>query len=199
MSLIKREQVSLYDEAKASFVSLIKQTSLVFLGILIMFLMTGGNPPGSVVVMSFVLGIGFVAWSENKRLSNAKARQKAKVKSKQEQVNKSNIFVNANYGSIVAADEVVHRFAHGVNQISEARWNNISNKEEELTQEKVLELLAEVQEKIRMSTLSEKVQNKVLKYLDIIIDDVRFEESNKQIEEDGLLLPKPGSTSAYVE
>ncbi len=93
MSLIKREQISLYDEAKASFVSLIKQTSLVFLGVLIMLLITGGNPPGSVVVMSFVLGMGFVAWSENKRLSNAKARQKAKAKAKikQEQVNKIDI------------------------------------------------------------------------------------------------------------
>ncbi len=91
MSLIKREQISLYDEAKASFVSLIKQTSLVFLGVLIMLLITGGNPAGSVVVISFVLGMGFVAWSENKRLSNAKARQKAKAKIKQEQVNKIDI------------------------------------------------------------------------------------------------------------
>ncbi len=110
MSLRKREQISLYDEAKASFVSLIKQTSLVFLGILIMLLMTGGNPPGSVVVMTFIFGIGFVAWSENKRLSNAKARQKAKTKTKQEQVNKSDSFVlNAN----VIAYEQIQGATHG--------------------------------------------------------------------------------------
>ncbi len=73
MALVDRRKISLYEEAKAGFSSLIKQTVAVFVGLLLMLLLTGGNPPGWVVALSFFGGIGFVAWSENKRLTELEA------------------------------------------------------------------------------------------------------------------------------
>lgn len=70
MALVNRRNISLYDEAKAGLSSLIKQTSLVGAAFLVMLLLTGGNPPGFVVGLSFCLGIAFVAWSEKKRLTD---------------------------------------------------------------------------------------------------------------------------------
>lgn len=73
MAASKREQISLYEEAKAGMSSLAKQTAQVFVGLLVMLVLTGGNPPGWVVVLSFLTGIGFVAWSENQRLNRITA------------------------------------------------------------------------------------------------------------------------------
>lgn len=67
-----RERSSLYDEAKAGLSSLFKQTAQVFVGLVVMLLLTGGNPPAFVVTLSVILGIGFVAWSEQKRIAKLK-------------------------------------------------------------------------------------------------------------------------------
>lgn len=67
-----RERVSLYDEAKAGLSSLFKQTAQVFVGFVVMLLLTGGNPPAFVVALSVILGIGFVAWSEKNRIIQLK-------------------------------------------------------------------------------------------------------------------------------
>jgi hypothetical protein len=63
-----RNQMSLYQDTKAGLKSLIQQTAQVFVGFIIMLLVTGGNPSGLVVGLSFCLGVGFVAWSEKNRL-----------------------------------------------------------------------------------------------------------------------------------
>ncbi|MFB2975955.1 DUF6232 family protein [Microseira sp. BLCC-F43] len=69
MALVNRRKISLYDEAKAGFSSLVQQTAQVGLGLLVILLLTGGNPPGFIVALSFFGGIGFVAWREKQRLS----------------------------------------------------------------------------------------------------------------------------------
>ncbi|WP_228059307.1 hypothetical protein [Nostoc sp. LEGE 06077] len=46
---------------------LLKQTAYVGLGFLVMLLITGGRPSGSIVGLSVVSGIAFVVWDENKR------------------------------------------------------------------------------------------------------------------------------------
>jgi hypothetical protein len=52
---------SLYQEAKAGVISLARQTALVCFGFAVMLLLTGGNPPGVIVGLSFCLAIVFVA------------------------------------------------------------------------------------------------------------------------------------------
>ncbi|MBD3561849.1 hypothetical protein H6S82_23820, partial [Planktothrix sp. FACHB-1355] len=78
MALVNREKISLYEEAKAGLSSLLEQTAKVGAGLGIMLLLTGGNPPAYVVGLSFFLGIGFVAWSEKKRLTES-AKEIAKT------------------------------------------------------------------------------------------------------------------------
>lgn len=63
-----RKEISLYEEAKAGLNSLIQQTATVFVGFVIMLLVTGGVPSGFELALSFCLGTAFVAWSEQKRL-----------------------------------------------------------------------------------------------------------------------------------
>jgi len=75
MTLVKRKQISLYEEAEAGLNSLVKQTAQVGAGLLVMLLLTGGNPPALTVGLSVVGGIAFVAWSEEKRLTKFYARQ----------------------------------------------------------------------------------------------------------------------------
>ena len=60
-------KITLYKQAKAGLKSLFIQTAQVSLGLLIMLLATGGNPPGWIVSASFILGVGLVAWNESKR------------------------------------------------------------------------------------------------------------------------------------
>jgi len=71
MALVNRRKISLYDEAKAGFSSLVQQTAQVGLGLLVILLLTGGNPPSFIVALSFFGGIGFVAWREKQRLSQS--------------------------------------------------------------------------------------------------------------------------------
>jgi uncharacterized protein YjbI with pentapeptide repeats len=68
--MVHHKQLTLEQEAKAGFSSLLKQSFSVFIGLLIMLLLTGGTPSGFVVGLSFSLGVAFVAWSEKQRLTN---------------------------------------------------------------------------------------------------------------------------------
>lgn len=68
MALVNRRTISLYDEAKAGFSSLVQQTAQVGLGLLVILLLTGGNPSGVIAALSFFGGIVFVAWREKQRL-----------------------------------------------------------------------------------------------------------------------------------
>ena len=62
-------RITLYKQAKAGLKSLFVQIAQVFLGLIVMLMATGGNPPGWMVSASFILGVGFVALSERKRQS----------------------------------------------------------------------------------------------------------------------------------
>ncbi|WP_013322528.1 pentapeptide repeat-containing protein [Gloeothece verrucosa] len=64
-----RNRMSLYQDAKASFKSLVGQSVIVFVGLIVMLLLTGRKPSGFIVGLSFVVGVGFVAWSEARRLT----------------------------------------------------------------------------------------------------------------------------------
>jgi hypothetical protein len=75
MTLVNRKQISLYKEAEAGLNSLVKQTAQVGGGLLMMLLLTGGNPPVFTLGLSVVVGIAFVAWSEEKRLTKFYVRQ----------------------------------------------------------------------------------------------------------------------------
>lgn len=68
MALVNRNRISLYQEARDGLISLFQQTAQVFIGLLLLLILTGGNPPGFLVGLSFVAGIMFVAFKENKRL-----------------------------------------------------------------------------------------------------------------------------------
>lgn len=70
MSLDKYRQVSLYQEAKQGLISLLKQTAYVFVGWIIMLLLTKGNPSALVLSLTFVIGVAFVAWCEKRRLTS---------------------------------------------------------------------------------------------------------------------------------
>jgi hypothetical protein len=48
--------------------SLLKQIAYAGLGFLVLLLITGGRPSGFMVGMGVVSGIGFIVWSENKRI-----------------------------------------------------------------------------------------------------------------------------------
>ena len=75
MAPFKCEEISLYEEAKAGFISLFWQTIQVFIGLVVILLCTGGNPPGWLITVSFLLGIVFVAWRENERTQDGKGKQ----------------------------------------------------------------------------------------------------------------------------
>jgi uncharacterized protein YjbI with pentapeptide repeats len=64
-----KTQISLYKQSKEGLKSLFVQTTQVSIGLGLMLILTGGNPPGWLVSASFFVGIGFVAWSESKRQS----------------------------------------------------------------------------------------------------------------------------------
>jgi hypothetical protein len=62
------KRMRLSQEALAGLSSLVKQTALVSMGLIIMLLLTSGSPPGLCIALFVCLGIGFVAYSEQKRL-----------------------------------------------------------------------------------------------------------------------------------
>jgi hypothetical protein len=63
-----RNEVTLYQEAKAALSSLGWQTAIVFICFIFMLLLTRGSPSSFVVALSFCFGIAFVAWDEHKRV-----------------------------------------------------------------------------------------------------------------------------------
>lgn len=67
------KQVSLYQEAKAGLSSLVYQTATIFLGFVVMLLMTGGAPPSFLVALSFCSGTAFIAWSEQRRIKQLRS------------------------------------------------------------------------------------------------------------------------------
>ena len=66
-------KITLYKQAKAGLKSLFVQMAQVALGLIVMLVATGGNPPGWMVSASFILGVGFVALSEKKRQEKLKS------------------------------------------------------------------------------------------------------------------------------
>ncbi|MDJ0901567.1 MAG: hypothetical protein QNJ55_22445 [Xenococcus sp. MO_188.B8] len=69
---MNKPKISLEEQAKASLKSLFAQTVTVALGLIVMLVVTGGNPPGWLVTAFFFLGIAFVAWREAIRQSELK-------------------------------------------------------------------------------------------------------------------------------
>ena len=70
MAPVDRNEISLYEEAKSGFTSLIQQTAIIFVGFILMLLVTAGTPSSFTILLSFCLGIVFVAWSEQRRIKN---------------------------------------------------------------------------------------------------------------------------------
>ena len=66
---INRKKISLYEEAKNGISSLVWQTATVFVGFIFMLLLTGGNPSVFAITIAFILGIAFVAWLEQNRVT----------------------------------------------------------------------------------------------------------------------------------
>ncbi|MEA5534509.1 hypothetical protein [Crocosphaera sp. XPORK-15E] len=71
---LNHNKISLYQDAKSTLSSLVKQTTQVFIGFMIMLLLTGGNPSVFIIALTVGLGIIFVACGETKRLQNFKIR-----------------------------------------------------------------------------------------------------------------------------
>lgn len=69
MPLHKPKQLELYQKAKDSFISLIKQTAYGFIVFFAMLLLTRGNPSSLVIRITFVANVVLVAYCEKKRLT----------------------------------------------------------------------------------------------------------------------------------
>ena len=69
MVSINRKKISLYEEAKNGISSLVWQTATVFVGFIFMLLLTVGNPSSFAITIIFILGIAFVAWREQNRVT----------------------------------------------------------------------------------------------------------------------------------
>ena len=61
--------MNLYEQSKSSLFSLIKQTGQVGLGLIAILLLTKGNPSPLVLGGTVITGIGYVAYTEQKRLT----------------------------------------------------------------------------------------------------------------------------------
>ena len=88
MTPLNHNKISLYQQAKSSLSSLVKQTAQVFVGFVIMLLLTGGSPPGFIVALTVVLGISFVAWSETKSVDKLE-KPNTKVSDNETELNKN--------------------------------------------------------------------------------------------------------------
>jgi uncharacterized protein YjbI with pentapeptide repeats len=118
MTLVNRQQISLYEEAKAGLNSLVKQTAQVGAGLLGMLLLTGGNPPALTVGLSVIGGIAFVAWSEEKRLTKFYARQS--------QLKHNPVIASETKQSQLPNSSESESLANDIKQILEADTNNLS-------------------------------------------------------------------------
>lgn len=79
MKNLKKRGIS-FDEAESALFSFFKQGFYGFMGVMLMLLLTGGNPSGLIVGLTFACGMGWVAWNEKQRLNKLriKALQQAK-------------------------------------------------------------------------------------------------------------------------
>jgi uncharacterized protein YjbI with pentapeptide repeats len=94
-----RQTLSIYEEAKASLHSLIKQTVQVGVAFLIVLLLTGGNPPDFTIILCFISGVGFVAWSEKKHITQQREAAE-KVISKEKLQLQIKHLLEANIGNL---------------------------------------------------------------------------------------------------
>ena len=62
--------ISFIQNTKANLISLFKQTIQVFIGLILMLLLTGGNPPVFIITLSVIIGIIFVALSQIEKIEN---------------------------------------------------------------------------------------------------------------------------------
>jgi hypothetical protein len=69
---INRKKISLYEEAKNGLSSLVWQTASVFVGFILMLLLTVGNPSSFAITITFISGIAFVAWREQNRITKSR-------------------------------------------------------------------------------------------------------------------------------
>lgn len=96
MVLVNRNRISLYQEAGDGLVSLFQQTAQVFIGLLLLIVLTGGNPPGFLVGFSFVAGIIFVAFKENKRFKRFIAKKSAEILQQEDDTYQSSTAIQSN-------------------------------------------------------------------------------------------------------
>jgi hypothetical protein len=68
MNLSNYDREEFLKECRISLQSLFSQTVYVFIGLIMVLLATGGNPSSWVLMVSFVFGIFFVAWVEQRRI-----------------------------------------------------------------------------------------------------------------------------------
>jgi hypothetical protein len=69
MNSTNQQRISLYKEAKTGLDSLLQQTGQIGVCLLIILVITAGNPPLFTVILSVILGICFIAQKEEKRLT----------------------------------------------------------------------------------------------------------------------------------
>jgi hypothetical protein len=77
MKSLNHKKESFYRECQSSLKSLFPQTIYVFMGLFVMLLITGGNPSGQILTLSFIIGTFFVAWVEQRRISYSKKEKKS--------------------------------------------------------------------------------------------------------------------------
>lgn len=73
MKNLKKREISIY-EAESALFSFFRQGFYGFMGVILMLLLTGGNPSGLIVVLTFACGMGWVAWKEKQRLNRLRIK-----------------------------------------------------------------------------------------------------------------------------
>jgi uncharacterized protein YjbI with pentapeptide repeats len=104
MAPSNRNQISLYEEAIAGIRSLAKQTTFVFVSLLIMLVLTGGAPSGFVMSLSFFLGVVSVAFLEKQRVTNLKGKS-ASITDSRSSI--QSVDISEDYGTVTKSNESV--------------------------------------------------------------------------------------------
>lgn len=73
MNFSNHKQEMFLIECKESLKSLVNQTIYIFIGLIVMLLITGGNPSSRVLILSFITGVFFIAWIERSRIIRQRA------------------------------------------------------------------------------------------------------------------------------
>jgi hypothetical protein len=115
---INRRKVSLYEEAKNGLSSLVWQTATVFVGFIFMLLLTGGNPSSFAITLSFILGIAFVAWREQLRVTKLRDADSNDLLGKRKRSTKYNLLKGQKIGGkVVQVDSSTIRSNTSMNQL----------------------------------------------------------------------------------